>query len=136
MQNEMLCALNRHNFANIDLLIPVPLHKSRLVTRGFNQSLELARLLSHALDIPLAHNICIRTVASQAQQTLARNARIKNLENAFRFTTRVDGLRIAIIDDVVTTTATVEHIAREAMTAGALGTEVWCFARTPSTQTM
>lgn len=134
MLNEMLCSLDRHTAGNIDLLIPVPLHRSRLVARGFNQSLELARLLSHAIEAPLARDICIRTTAGEAQQMLTRKARMKNLQNAFKFTARLDGLRIAIIDDVVTTTATVESIAREAMAAGALGAEVWCFARTPPPQ--
>jgi len=132
MKREMLLALDSKHLSTIDMLIPVPLHRTRLISRGFNQSLELTKLLGQSLQIPLAPNICVRRKEGQTQQNLNKMQRLANLQHTFEFTQRVDGLRLAIIDDVVTTTATAQSIASAALAAGAETIDIWCFARTPA----
>lgn len=132
MSQQLLDALEPHDTGSVDLLIPVPLHRKRLFERGFNQSLELCKMLSRELRIPFARNLCIRPAASVAQQTLSKKNRHRNLKDAFAFKRRVEGLRLAIVDDVATTTATAQSIAKTAKAAGASKVDLWCYARTPA----
>lgn len=112
-----------------DALIPVPLHPSRLKQRGFNQSLELARKISRGLDLPVYKDILVRTRATPMQSGLKRRERQRNLGGAFSLNTLGDGTHIkgtvpfvrkmqlegkhlAIVDDVITTGATVREVAK------------------------
>jgi ComF family protein len=118
---------------SIDLIVPVPLHTKRLRQRGFNQALELAKPIAKHFNLPLAMNACCRIKHSSAQQTLNSRQRAKNLDNAFEaYSEQVAGRRVAIIDDVVTTTHTARSLAKTLVFAGAVDCEVWCFARTPT----
>lgn len=132
MEQEIILALHSRQASTVDLLIPVPLHRKRLKSRGFNQSLELTKLISKSLDIPFARNICIRSKAGEAQQNLSKSRRFVNLQQTFEFTQQVEGLHLAIVDDVVTTTATARSITNAALAAGARRVDIWCFARTPA----
>jgi ComF family protein len=113
-----------------DLLIPVPLHWQRRWQRGFNQSLELASTLSHATAIPVADDRVKRIKRTPSQRGLTRTQRLQNLRGAFFCTKPVDDLRIAIIDDVMTTGSTVTRLAETLISSGARQVEVWCAART------
>lgn len=98
-----------------DLLIPVPLHKSRLRARGYNQSLLLARQLGQGLGIPVASEQVVRVLSTPPQQGLSARARRRNLRHAFRMGDMPlpDNCRtIALVDDVVTTMSTVHALAR------------------------
>jgi len=111
------------------LLIPVPLHHTRLRERGFNQSTELARGVGRKLNIRISHRLCTRNRKTAPQSLLTHNARRLNLRNAFTVTTdRVPG-HIAIIDDVMTTGHTASELARALKRAGAKQVEVWVIAR-------
>lgn len=116
----------------VDLLLPVPLHRSRLRQRGFNQAVEIARPLSASLSIPMLASACTRRQQTTAQQGLGRAQRARNLGAAFHCDARVCGRRVAIIDDVMTTGSTANAVARSAILAGASDCEVWCVARTPA----
>ena len=116
----------------IDLLVPVPLHRNRLRHRGFNQALEVGRLISKTLEINLARNHCIRLRDTPAQQQLDLNERKRNLNNAFWASPAVKGKQIAIIDDVVTTGTTANSVAKALLRVGAHRCDIWCFARTTS----
>ena len=113
-----------------DLLIPVPLHPTRLRERGFNQSLELARRLAKALDLGIAPRLMQRVHATASQAGLPHASRAKNVRKAFRCGKFITGQTVVIVDDVVTTGSTVGEIAGVLKRAGAERVDVWTFART------
>lgn len=101
-----------------DVLIPIPLHPSRLKQRGFNQSYELAKHIGRQLDIPVYKDTLIRHSPTPKQSGLNRKEREKNIKNAFRFKepskaklAGIMGKHIAILDDVITTSSTVREAA-------------------------
>ncbi len=103
------------DFATCDLLIPVPLHRKRIAERGFNQSALLAREIGAVLHIPTAPDALVRTRPTSSQSRMqSRRQRAENLRGAFalRPGVRIAGKRVCIIDDVVTTGATLEACAR------------------------
>lgn len=112
----------------VDALLPVPLHSARLRERGFNQSLELARVLSKQIAVPILHGI-ERHRATATQTTLPADQREQNVRGAFRLHQPIAHRRIAIVDDVVTTGSTVNEIAKLLRSAGVEEIEVWCIAR-------
>lgn len=116
-----------------DLLLPVPLARKRLRQRGFNQARMLADWIGSALQIPVRHDLLLRPLETPPQQQLDAAARHRNLRQAFAL---ADGplLRdrhLAIVDDVVTTGATVEALTRLLKRAGARRVDIYCLARTP-----
>jgi ComF family protein len=116
-----------------DALVPVPLATKRLRQRGFNQAAMLARWLGGHLDIPCDETLLLRTQDTSAQQDLNAEARKKNLRNAFALIpgAQIKGRHLALVDDVLTTGATAQALARLLMEAGAARVDVYCLARTP-----
>lgn len=112
-----------------DMLVPVPLHRTRLRERGYNQSLELARAVARQLDLPLATRAVRRVRATPPQTTLTSNERRRNVRNAFHATVDFSGKRIAIVDDVMTSGHTANALARCLRRAGAISVVVWVVAR-------
>jgi len=102
-----------------DLIIAVPLHNSRLRSRGYNQAWELARHLSRLSGIPASHKVCSRIKKTPLQTGLKASERKRNLKQAFAITGNVKGLHICIVDDVMTTGSTLEAIASVLKVAGA-----------------
>lgn len=127
--SELLRDAVRAASDRIDLVVPVPLHLERLRERGFNQALELARPMARSLALPLDHGVLVRTRATPPQTGLAAADRRRNLRDAFAVRGSVAGRSIALVDDVVTTTATVRECARVLKRAGAERVEVWAVAR-------
>jgi len=111
-------------------LIPVPLHYQRQRQRGFNQALEIARPLSKVLKIPLLHQICTRNKNTLAQSMLNAKQRQDNMLHSFSAVPLNSLQHIAIIDDVVSTSATVNQLSRVLRAQGATFIEVWCICRT------
>jgi ComF family protein len=95
-----------------DLLLPLPLHPSRLRTRGFNQSLEIARVTSRVLGIPLNPGILTRIRATPPQAELPLKERARNVRGAFECARDLAGIRILLVDDVMTTGSTLREAAR------------------------
>lgn len=116
---------------SVDWLAPVPITPARLKKRGFNQALEIARVLRTGTGVPLTRAVRRRRGTETPQSSLPdTNARRANVAGAFQACAPVDG-RVAIVDDVVTTAATVNALARCLKRAGATRVEVWAVARTP-----
>ncbi|MCD4832852.1 MAG: ComF family protein [Bacteroidales bacterium] len=100
-------------FNQIDIIIPVPLHKSKLKKRGYNQSEWIAKGLSETMQIPLDVKSFIRSVATETQTRKSRFERWKNVEKIFKVTNEnaLKGYHILLVDDVVTTGSTFEACA-------------------------
>lgn len=116
------CEIN----GNIDLIIPVPLHKKDLKRRGGNQSLLIAKEIGKILGIPVRKDIAVKTLVTEQQKNLSREMRMKNLKGAFSITDKAAVLnrRILVIDDVCTTGSTFGEIAKLLTENGAA--EVYC----------
>jgi ComF family protein len=116
-----------------DLLVPVPLARRRLRQRGFNQAQMLAQWLGGALKLPVDEHLLERVVDTPPQQQLDAATRRRNLRQAFCLApgTVIKGRHLALIDDVLTTGATAEALARLLKRAGAVRVDVYCLARTP-----
>jgi ComF family protein len=111
-------------------LIPVPLSRQRLKSRGYNQALELARKLSRATGMPLDFSACERQKDSAPQSELPLAERARNVRGAFRCTGDVQGRTLAVVDDVMTTGATLDELAATLKAAGAARVVNWVVART------
>lgn len=113
-----------------DLVMPVPLGAQRLAERGFNQSLEIARVTTSVLGVPLAPEGCRRVRDTPAQASLAFGERAKNVRRAFVCDLDLVGKRVALVDDVLTTGASLNECARALRKAGAAEVIGWVAART------
>ena len=113
-----------------ECIIPVPLHKTRLRERGFNQALELSQVVGKYLSIPTDHSICQRNKPTPFQSGLSAKQRKSNLRNAFSITKAHQYKHVAIFDDVVTTGTTVNELALSLKKSGVEIVEVWALART------
>jgi len=115
-----------------DLVVPVPLHWTRRVARGFDQAERIAAPLAALLGLPVA-GVLRRRRATGAQARLGRAARLTNLAGAFRVgrPTAVVGRRVVLVDDVATTGATLEAAAQALRAAGADEVFALTAARTP-----
>lgn len=98
--------------AEHDLILPLPLHPSRLQSRGFNQSGEIARTISQTLHIPINTNCLSRTRATAPQTTLPLKERARNVRGAFESFSDLSGKRVLLVDDVMTTGSTLRECAR------------------------
>ena len=116
--------------AHPSCIIPMPLHPARLRERGFNQSLELSRYLARHLDIPLLPTVTQRVRDTSPQSGLPWKERKKNLKQAFACGSEVAGLHVAIVDDVMTTGASLNELAKTLKAAGACEVSAWVVART------
>lgn len=113
-----------------DCIVPMPLHPARLAQRGHNQSLELARHVASRLDIPLLPSACERVRDTPPQSELKWKEREKNMRKAFRCTEDFAGKHVAIVDDVMTSGASLNELALAMRRAGASEISAWVIART------
>lgn len=117
-----------------DLIVPMPLSDQRLRERGFNQAFELARHAAQRTGVPLDAGICIKTRDTLPQSTLPWKERRKNIRGAFVVQHRLDGLHIVVVDDVLTTGATLGELARNLKKSGAASVTGWVVGRTVAGQ--
>ncbi|MDO8291708.1 MAG: ComF family protein [Gallionella sp.] len=113
-----------------DCIIPVPLHPAKLRERGFNQSLLLAATVARKLNLELLANACQRVRDTPPQSALPWKERKKNVRNAFRCDRDLSGKRVALVDDVLTTGASLNALAEAVQKRGAAEISAWVVART------
>lgn len=114
-------------------LIPVPLHPARLKERGFNQAYVLAKRIGQKLNIPVAWDQVKKVKRTRAQSSLSLDERVANLKNVFEVNVPFPEkfkLKVAIIDDVMTSGETVSALTRALKAAGVNQVEIWCCCRT------
>jgi ComF family protein len=112
-----------------DLLLPMPLHPQRLQERGFNQAAEIARHLGRRLAIPCDNNACRRIRPTPPQAGLSLRERLRNLRGAFDCSHDLSGRSVALVDDVMTTGASLNALAGAVKQAGAERVDCWVIAR-------
>ena len=122
------------NTSSVDLIIPMPMHPTRLKERGFNQALEIAKILTKNCKAKLDYKSVERQTLTPPQASLPLKERVKNIKGAFKVNAEIidklAGKRIAIVDDVMTTGASLNELAKTLKKAGASHVECWVIART------
>ncbi|MGB6976389.1 MAG: double zinc ribbon domain-containing protein [Gammaproteobacteria bacterium] len=128
----LLQSLNQHYQPSNrpQMIIPMPLHKTRLRERGFNQAVELARPIAKLWGIPISLHDCQRIRATPAQLELPAKQRRKNVKNAFQVQKNFHFEHVAILDDVITTGSTVQELSLQLRRQGVKKIDVWCCAKT------
>jgi ComF family protein len=113
-----------------DAIVPMPLARGRLAERGFNQALELARIVAARTGVPLLRDAVRKVAETPPQAALPWKERARNVRRAFACDAELTGMRIAVVDDVLTTGATLGELARVLRGAGAVSVAGWVVART------
>lgn len=111
-----------------DCLIPIPMHPKRLYQRGFNQAVELAKLLARALTIPVDLSILHKKINTLPQATLSRDQRRSNLKSSF-IASPTHYQHVTLIDDLMTTGSTANEVAKLLKRQQVKRVDVWCLAR-------
>lgn len=114
-----------------NMIVPVPLHSRKKRQRGFNQSLKVARGLAKLWRVPIDSK-CIRSKSTSEQKLLPVSQRLLNVRDAFATSGSYHGKQLAIVDDVIATTATVHALSSVLLNAGAKSVQIVCLARTPA----
>jgi ComF family protein len=115
-----------------DLVIPMPLARARLARRGFNQAMEISRRVAAEFGLDISLDVCRRTREGAAQAALPWKQRATNVRNAFVCDFDVNGKSVAVVDDVLTTGATLDELALTLKRRGAREVIGWIAARTPA----
>jgi ComF family protein len=114
----------------LDLVIPMPMHPARMQERGFNQAHEIAKVITKHCREKLDIQSVARIKLTPPQASLPLKDRVKNIKGAFKANANLSGKRIAIVDDVMTTGASLNELAKTLKKAGASRVECWVVART------
>ena len=122
-------ALARAATRDVDAIVPMPLSPARLAGRGFNQALEIARVVAALTGIPLLRDACRKVADTPPQAALPWRERANNVRRAFVCDADLEGRRVAAVDDVLTTGATLNELARVLRRAGAVEVVGWVVAR-------
>ena len=116
--------------SSVDAIVPMPLSDARLRERGFNQAHELARYAGRRIGVPVLAHACRRVTDTAPQATLPWAERARNVRGAFVCDASFEGMSVALVDDVMTTGATLNELARVVKRAGAARVCAWVVART------
>jgi ComF family protein len=121
---------NRINSSSVDLVIAMPMHSMRLKERGFNQALEITKIITKNNPEKLDYLSAQRQKLTQPQASLPLKDRVRNIKGAFTVCNQLKSKRFAIVDDVMTTGASLNELAKTLKQAGATHVECWVVART------
>lgn len=116
-------------FEKYEIIIPIPVSKKRLYERGYNQSVVIAKLLSLELKIPVATDILVKTKDTLPQSKLGREERFTNIKNVFSLKKEPFSDKVILVDDIVTTTATVREAVKILKRGGVNDVIVYSLAR-------
>jgi ComF family protein len=129
----MMARAGTELLADADVIVPVPLHRTRLWWRRFNQAMALSAVVSRGSGVPCDPFLLARVKRTTSQVGLTRHQRGENLQGAFRVPVdakpRLKGKRVLLVDDVVTTGATANAASRALLRGGAVAVDVLAFAR-------
>jgi ComF family protein len=130
---RMMAQAGRELLPDADVIVPVPLHRTQLWSRRFNQAAALAQIVARQSEVPLAPLALARVKRTRQQVGLTRAQRADNLQGAFRVLPnarpQVEGRRVLLVDDVLTTGSTANAAARALLRAGASAVDILTFAR-------
>ncbi|KJV06304.1 ComF family protein [Methylocucumis oryzae] len=112
-----------------ELILPVPLHGQRYRERGFNQALEIARIVATELKLPIDFYSCKRNRPTEQQTQLTAKKRRQNIKHAFSVVKPLPAKHIALLDDVMTTGATADELTKTLKNQGVERVELWVCAR-------
>ena len=121
--------LAREVTPDVDVIVPTPLAPRRLAERGFNQALEIARVIAAATGVRLLPDACRKTVDTPPQAALPWKERARNVRRTFVCEANFNGERVAVVDDVLTTGSTLDELTRVLRKAGASSVRGWVIAR-------
>lgn len=131
--SDLMFQASKDMLKDSDYLIPIPLHRWRLLKRGYNQAALLTRLIARKSDKPALYNVLKRTRGTPTQAGLKRQARQENLRGAFSISLKhipvIRGRIITVVDDVWTTGATLTHACQTLLRASAKEVRVLTLAR-------
>lgn len=118
LSNFMVETYKKYDF-NCDIIVPVPLSKKNLKERHYNQAEEFAKLISQKLEIPVYLNAVEKIKETEKQSKLSYTERLKNVKNAFKIIDKksLKGKNVLLVDDVITTGATINEVCKEILKA-------------------
>ena len=108
-------------YESVDLIVPVPLHRKKYKQRGYNQCTFIAERMAEKMEIAFSEEILLRNHATESQTKKSRYNRYENMQDVFKVNdqARIVGKHILLVDDVITTGATLEACANELLSSGA-----------------
>ena len=113
----------------VQLLMPMPMHRTRFLQKSFNQARIVAKYLGKELSLPIANTTLLKIKHTRPQTCCTREKRVKNQKNVFAVRKNVRNLNIAIVDDVMTTTSTANEASKVLLREGAAKVHIWILAR-------
>jgi ComF family protein len=122
-------AWDRHSLSRPDCIVPVPMLPAKLLDRGFNQSVELARMLGKVIGLPPLLSGLRKTRETMAQSSLGRAERHRNVAGAFEAVASLSGQHVLLVDDVMTTGATLTACAKACLAAKARRVDIFFLGR-------
>lgn len=125
----LISKIEQHSENLPECIIPVPLHRTRLRQRGFNQAIEIARPIAKKYGIRLDTSSCTRVISTPPQMEQNKKTRQKNIRNAFEVSSEFHSKHIAIVDDVMTTGHTLNELSRVLRNQGVTRIQIWAVAR-------
>ena len=125
---KQLGAAWKKELSTIDCLVPIPMHRKKQWKRGFNQALELAEGIKQSSHCTIRKDLLVRKRHQKSQTQKSRNERFEALSDLYLAPLNAQGLHIGLIDDVITTGATIEHCANALFAQGAASISLFCLA--------
>jgi ComF family protein len=121
-------ANNSPFFEDIDLIVPVPLHSSKLIKRGYNQAAFIAKGVSEKMNVPVREDVILKHTNTRSQTKMNRIERVKNVQSSFKLNDKqgIQGRHILIVDDVLTTGATIEACANHLLESKGVKLSILC----------